>query len=70
MEATFETPEKLRTYTSPEVATILGVSTRTLYTWAKQGKIHHFRVGRWNRYTEAEIQRFIESAAAQALEVH
>jgi len=51
------TMEKLLTV--PEVAQLLQVKPSTIYTWVRQGKIAHTRVGRLIRFTLAQIKKLI-----------
>ena len=49
--------EKLLTV--PEVAVILQVKPSTVYTWVREGKIPHIRVGRLIRFRPLQIEEFI-----------
>lgn len=41
---------------------ILGVERRTLYRYTRDGRIKGSRVGKANRYTRAELARFLSSS--------
>lgn len=47
--------EKL--YKLQEVAEVLGVTRRTLYTWIKDGKLETVKVGREHRVPEEALKR-------------
>jgi len=42
-----------------DLATILGVKPSTIYTWVRQGKIPHIRIGRLIRFTHVQIEEFL-----------
>ena len=44
-----------------QVAEILGICTRTLYLWRKQGKIAHFKVGKRYLYDMFDLLNFLQS---------
>jgi excisionase family DNA binding protein len=41
-----------------ELAQILQVKPTTIYTWVRQGRIPHTRIGRLVRFTLAQIEKF------------
>lgn len=49
--------EKLLTVN--EVAAKLHVKVPTLYTWTRQNKIEHFRIGRLIRFDSEQVERFL-----------
>ncbi len=52
--------EKLLTY--EEVAELLGVSSRTVYTLARRGDLQSLKVGNSNRVDPSDLRRFIEQS--------
>lgn len=46
-----------------EVARMLGVSSRTVWTLTSDGVIPSVRVGRCRRYQLAEVERYVQSLA-------
>jgi excisionase family DNA binding protein len=55
--------------TTEEVAELLGVPVKTVLTWTSQRAIAYHRVGRYNRYTVADVQVFIDARRRRAAEV-
>ena len=53
-----------RIYTSDETADMLKITTRTLFTLRKAGKIKAVRMGKRWIYTESDIRDFIASLKA------
>jgi len=52
-----------RLLTPAEVAALFRVDPKTVTRWAQQGKLHSIRtLGGHRRYSEAEIQAFLEDA--------
>lgn len=51
----------IRVYTLDEVADIIGVTTRTLYTYIKEGKLKAVKVGRAWRITDKALTEFLET---------
>jgi excisionase family DNA binding protein len=49
-----------------EVAAILKVNIKTLYTWREAGKIRFTRICGRNRITRDELERFIKAQNAEA----
>jgi DNA-binding transcriptional MerR regulator len=47
-------------YSTRELAGILGVTKRAIENWRLKGYLHPVKVGSLNRYTQAEIQRFLD----------
>jgi len=52
-------------YDIRDVAKILGVKPSTIYTWIKQGKIPHIRIGRLIRFTLEQIDGFLQGNIRQ-----
>jgi len=52
-------------YDIRDVAKILGVKPSTVYTWIKQGKIPHIRIGRLIRFTLEQIDGFLQGNIRQ-----
>lgn len=50
--------EKLLTF--DDVAEVLGVTTRTVYTFVKRGELIGLKVGRANRVDPSDLRWFIE----------
>lgn len=51
-------------YNAQEAAAYLRISKVTLYGLVENGQIHCFRVGRIYRFTEQQIQAFIDSGGS------
>jgi excisionase family DNA binding protein len=45
-----------------ELAQILQVKPTTIYTWVRQGRIPHTRIGRLVRFTLAQISKFTDGS--------
>ena len=60
-----ETDDRLFLLTSPEAATRLRISERTLWTLTDRGDIRYIRIGTAKRYPISELERFV---ARQRLE--
>lgn len=52
---------ELKTYTLTEVADILHITTRTLYSYIKAGKLKAVKVGRSWRVTEEALNGLLAS---------
>ena len=50
----------VKRYTRKEAAEKLGISSTTLWSWTKQGKINAVHVGRNPMYMEEEINRILQ----------
>ena len=48
-----------RLLTVAEVADLLQVRPSTIYTWARENRIPHIRVGRLIRFALAQIEEFV-----------
>jgi excisionase family DNA binding protein len=46
--------------TIEEAAALLGVKTQTLYLWVSQRRIPFRKIGRLVRFTETDLEEFIE----------
>ena len=53
-------------YSIKEVAATLGVSSRTIHTIIKDGKLEHFRIGTRVLVESEALRRFINSLANKA----
>lgn len=51
--------EPIRVYTLDEVAEILKITRRTLYTYVKEGKLKAVKIGREWRVSETALQDFL-----------
>ena len=49
----------IRVYALDEVADILKITRRTLYTYVKTGKLRAVKIGKYWRVVEQELQDFI-----------
>ena len=49
----------IRVYALDEVADILKITRRTLYTYVKTGKLRAVKIGKYWRVAEQELQDFI-----------
>jgi len=49
----------IRVYALDEVADILKITRRTLYTYVKTGKLKAVKIGKYWRVAEQELQDFI-----------
>ncbi|MDR0328795.1 MAG: helix-turn-helix domain-containing protein [Planctomycetaceae bacterium] len=52
-------------YSIKEVAATLGVSSRTVHTLVKDGKLEHFRIGVRVLVETGALRRFIESRSSR-----
>ncbi len=55
--------EKLLTV--PEVAVILQVKPSTIYTWVREGKLPHTRLGRLIRFTLDQIKKSMKGNGSE-----
>lgn len=46
--------------TAEEVATLLKVSPKSIYRWAKDGLLPAFREGRLVRFRESDVEAFVK----------
>lgn len=53
--------ENIKVYTLDEVADILKVTRRTLYTYVKEGTLPAVKMGKYWRVTEENIKSFIST---------
>lgn len=51
----------LKTYTLEEVASIIQVTRRTVYTYIKKGSLKAVKIGKYWRVSEANLQDFINN---------
>lgn len=51
----------IKVYTLDEVADILKVTKRTLYTYIKDGKLHAVKMGKYWRVTEENLRKFVNA---------
>jgi len=54
--------KEIRLYNIKETAEILGVTTRTLQTYIKNGRIKARKIGRGWKFTEQSINEFINGS--------
>jgi len=50
---------EIKVYTLEEVADILKVTRRTLYSYVKEGKLQAVKMGKYWRVSEQSLQNFI-----------
>ena len=55
-----EQPETVKLYSEKEVCDMLGIARQTLYELVNKGKIARVKIGKSNRYSHAEIVKFID----------
>jgi len=53
-----------RLLTPAEIAELLGVKTSTVYQWTHQGFIPHVKLGRFVRFREVDVTKWIDKNAA------
>ena len=51
-----------RLYTAEQVAELFSLKKKTLYSWAEQGRIPCFKIGKALRFRESELREFIEAS--------
>ena len=49
----------LKVYTLEEIAELLHITRRTLYTYVKEGKLKAVKVGKYWRVTEKNLEEFL-----------
>lgn len=54
----------IKLYTMDEVADILKVTKRTLYTYVKAGKLQAVKIGKYWRVSEENLQAFISTGSS------
>ena len=52
--------KEIKVYTLEEIADILKVTRRTLYTYIKAGKLDAVKVGRYWRVREDALRKFLD----------
>jgi excisionase family DNA binding protein len=50
---------ELKVYTLEEIAELLHITRRTLYTYVKEGKLKAVKVGKYWRVTEKNLEEFL-----------
>ena len=50
---------ELKVYTLEEIAELLHITRRTLYTYVKEGKLKAVKVGKYWRVTEKNLEAFL-----------
>lgn len=53
-----------RIYTLDEIAEMLHIMRRTLYTYIKEGKLQAVKIGKYWRVSETNLQAFLEKGTA------
>lgn len=49
----------IKVYTLEEIAELLHITRRTLYTYVKEGKLKAVKVGKYWRVTEKNLEEFL-----------
>ena len=49
--------------TPQEIAEVLGVQPSTIYQWTHQGYIPHIKIGKFVRFKEKDVERWVEKKA-------
>ena len=62
-DVTSELPDQQLAYSEQDVAGLLGISPRTLFTLRKEGKVRAVRIGKRVIYSREELQRFLANSA-------
>lgn len=57
-------------YTLEEVAEILKLTRRTLYTYIKEGKLQAVKIGKYWRVSEADLKEFISTGTTPTEKRH
>ena len=57
---------EIKVYTLEEVAEILKVSRRTLYTYVKEGKLPAVKMGKYWRVSQESLQAFVSTGTEVA----
>ena len=55
---------EIKVYTLDEIAAILHVTRRTVYTYVKEGKLKAVKVGKYWRVTEKNLEDFLNKGTA------
>lgn len=50
---------EIKVYTLEEIAELLHITRRTLYTYVKEGKLKAVKVGKYWRVTEKNLEAFL-----------
>lgn len=58
--------KELRVYTLEEVAALLHLTRRTLYSYVREGKLKAAKVGRFWRIPERNLEEFLNTGAEVA----
>ena len=51
--------------TVQEIAALLGVAESTIYQWTHQGFIPHVKIGRFVRFRQRQIEKWVEEKSVQ-----
>lgn len=54
----------IKVYTLEEIAELLHITRRTLYTYVKEGKLKAVKVGKYWRVTEKNLEAFLAKGTA------
>lgn len=55
---------EIKVYTLEEIAALLHITRRTLYTYVKEGKLKAVKVGKYWRVTEKNLEDFLAKGTA------
>lgn len=58
----------MKVYTIEEIAEMLHVTRRTVYSYVKSGKLKAVKIGKYWRITEENLKTFFEPKEAEANE--
>jgi len=50
--------------TPQEIAEVLGVQPSTIYQWTHQGYIPHVKLGKFVRFKEKDVEKWVERKAS------
>jgi excisionase family DNA binding protein len=62
-------PDVNRLLTITEAAALLGVKAQTLYLWVSQKRVPHRKIGRLVRFTEADLEEFVDRQKQEATDL-
>lgn len=56
---------EIKVYTLEEIAELLHITRRTLYTYVKEGKLKAVKVGKYWRVTEKNLEAFLSKGTEE-----
>ena len=54
--------------TPQEIAEVLGVQSSTIYQWTHQGYIPHVKIGKFVRFKEKDVEKWVEKKTSNGRE--